>query len=74
MDFENLITRLIDGLAIISNHVADPDLKEVAAHSYSVMVPGLTYTDFDDEEVKALQDDGWSWNDEMSGWVLPTIG
>lgn len=73
MNFENLQQRLIDGLTIISNYV-DPDLKEIAAHSYSVMVPGLTYTDFDDEEVKALQDDGWSWNDEMSGWVLPTIG
>ena len=73
MDFENLITRLIDGLAIISNYV-DPDLKEVAAHTYSIMVPGLTYDNFDDEEVKSLKEKGWSWDEEMAGWVLPTVG
>jgi hypothetical protein len=73
MNFEQLIQRLIDGLAIISNYV-NPNTTEIAAHSYSIMVPGLTYDDFEDSEVKSLQDGGWTWDAEMEGWVLPVIG
>jgi hypothetical protein len=73
MNFEQLIQRLLDGLAIISNHT-DPNAQEVAAHSYSVMVPGLDYDTFSDDEVEEMQDNGWSWNEEMAGWVLPVIG
>lgn len=71
MDFEALIQRLIDGLTIISQYI-DPDTVEVAAHSYSIMVPGLTYANFSDDEVEELKEKGWSWNDEM-GWILPTV-
>ena len=72
MNFEDMLNRLIDGLTIISQYI-DPDTTEVAAHSYSIMVPGLTYDNFSDDEVGELKEKGWSWNDEM-GWILPTVG
>ncbi len=71
MNFEDMLNRLIDGLTIISQYI-DPDTTEVAAHSYSIMVPGLTYDNFSDDEVGELKEKGWSWNDEM-GWILPTL-
>ena len=70
MNFEQMIQRLIDGLNIIRNRTGGA--IEIAAHSYTIMVPGVDYEDFKDDE-KDLSDLGWRWSDDM-GWVLPVIG
>lgn len=71
MDYTNMIQRMIDGLTIIRNYVTAS--IDVAAHSYAVMVPEVVYSDFEDDDVQALKDLGWSWNDDF-GWVMPVIG
>ena len=71
MNYENLIQRLLDGLNLIRTHTGGA--IEIAAHSYTIMVPDVDYEDFGDDEVRDMNDWGWRYNEDM-GWVLPVLG
>ncbi len=71
MDYEQMLQRLLDGLNLIRTHTGGA--IEIAAHSYTIMVPGVTYGDFDDDEVEDMNDWGWRYNEDM-GWILPVLG
>lgn len=72
LNYENLIQRLLDGLNLIRTHTGGA--IEIAAHSYTIMVPDVTYGVFSDDEVKDMIEWGWRWNDDGSFWVLPVLG
>ena len=71
MNYEQMIQRLLDGLAIIRNYAGGA--IEIAAHSYTILVPGTDYDAFDEDDVEDIKDLGWSWSDDL-GWVFPVLG
>lgn len=71
MDYEQMISRLEDGLTIIESVHGDLD---VACHAYIVAVPNCTYSSFSDNQIDELTNTlGWSW-DKNLGWVFSCLG
>ncbi len=69
MNFEQMQTRLKNGLTIIENTSGD---VSVIAHSYMIAVPDVNRTAYSEADAEALFDDGWTWSDNF-GFVFPCL-
>ena len=71
MNYEQMLSRLEQGLTIIEGVQGDLD---VIAHAYIVAVPAATYSAYSEAQVETLiKDLGWVWSDEM-GWLFSCLG